>query len=351
MKFGLKSVTGQVEAVSFLRDAAKCVCLGQGQGHLLLTGPSGLGKTTLAEAFADDIGSTCFSVLASTCGGFVGLTQIMVRMQAKDVLFIDEIHELSKEDQLKLFLALEGKPFAIKDPKTKVERFITLPKVVFIGATTHRNHLLTAFANRFKFSIMLTSYTQEELTQIACDVACREHDLNLAATQSSFEVACLLARLCHGVPREIKSLLSLIMVRAISENGLSVRPQHITPRLVGDVLKRQHIDPLVGFDKESREYLAALETRTKGASSQTLANLINVEGATVEKKIEPYLLRPITMQYTRVSGGGQERVTSTGPFIEKQASGRVLTDLGREYVKCCRSAQAAGWFQGECLEY
>ncbi|MDG4813514.1 Holliday junction branch migration DNA helicase RuvB [Hydrogenovibrio sp. 3SP14C1] len=251
--------------------------------HVLLYGPPGLGKTTLSNIIAQEMGVT----LRQTSGPVIekpgDLAAILTRLEPHDVLFVDEIHRLSPIVEEVLYPAMEDFQIDIiigEGPAAQSVK-IDIPPFTLVGATTRAGLLTSPLRDRFGIVQRLEFYSIEELAQIVTRSA---HILGLAAEpDGAFEIA----RRSRGTPRIANRLLRRVRDYAqVKGNGV------ITAEIADLALNLLEVDPL-GLDKMDRRLLELLiqkfESRPVGIDSISAA--LGEERGTIEDVIEPFLVQ------------------------------------------------------------
>jgi holliday junction DNA helicase RuvB len=251
--------------------------------HVLLYGPPGLGKTTLANIIAKEMGGTLKITSGPAIERAGDLAAILTGLSDYDVLFIDEIHRLNRSIEEILYPAMEDYVLDIiigKGASAKSIR-LDLPKFTLIGATTRVGLLTAPLRDRFGVLCAMEFYTDEELKEIVIRSA---GILNCSINEdAAFEVA----RRSRGTPRIANRLLK--RVRDYSEvNGES----RITLERANLALELLEVDSL-GFDRTDNKILEAIIDNFKGGpvGVETLAYFIGEEISTIEDVYEPYLLQ------------------------------------------------------------
>ena len=275
---GQKAVREQLQ---LSMDAAKI--RGEQLDHVLLYGPPGLGKTTLSNIIAQEMGVT----LRQTSGPILekagDLAAILTRLEPHDVLFIDEIHRLSPIVEEVLYPAMEDFQIdiLIGDGPAAQSVKIDIPPFTLVGATTRAGLLTSPLRDRFGLVQRLEFYTDEELTQI---VTRSSHILGM---QSELTGAQEIARRSRGTPRIANRLLRRVRDFAqVRGNGI------ITADIADAALILLEVDAL-GLDKMDARYLENLIDKFAGGpvGIDSLATALGEERGTIEDVIEPFLVQ------------------------------------------------------------
>ncbi len=281
----LTDFIGQKELVENLKVALQAAKeRGEPLEHILFSGPPGLGKTTLANIVANEMGAriTITSGPAITRAG--DLIGILTNLERGDILFIDEIHRLSKVIEEFLYPAMENFKidFVIdKGPYAKTINF-NLKPFTLIGATTRTGLLASPLRDRFGMFYHLEFYEPEHLAQIVKTSALK---LNITIDEiSSLEIA----KRSRGTPRVTNRLLR--RVRDFAQVRLKEREIRLNGVL--EAMKVLRVDEL-GLDELDRRFLRVMEENYQGGpvGIESLAATLNEEPDTLEDVIEPYLLK------------------------------------------------------------
>ena len=327
----LEEFVGQAEARANLRvfiDSAKM--RGEAMDHTLFHGPPGLGKTTLAQIIARELGVGFRMTSGPVLARAGDLAAILTNLEPRDVLFIDEIHRLSPVVEEVLYPALED--FALdlvigEGPAARTVR-IDLQPFTLVGATTRLGLLTTPLRDRFGIPTRLQFYTEDELDLIVTRGA------RLLAIPADPDGTREIARRARGTPRIAGRLLRRVVDFVLVEGD-----GRLTQAIADWALTRLGVDHL-GLDGNDRRYLALLAENYGGGpvGVETIAAALSESRDAIEEVIEPYLLQQGLIQRTpRIAGRLLRRVVD---FVLVEGDGRLtqaiadwaLTRLGVDHL-------------------
>ena len=277
---------------------------GEALDHVLLVGPPGLGKTSLAFIVREELGVGIRTVAGPALERKGDIAAILTTLEARDVLFVDEIHRLNRAVEEILYPALEDFRLDIVVGQGPAARTLTLdlPPFTLVGATTRTGLLTTPLRDRFGMTFRLGYYEPAELALIV------RRSAGILGVEIVDEAAEEIAARARGTPRVANRILR--RVRDVAE----VRHEgSITLEIALEALELHEVDA-IGLERADRELLEAIAVKFGGGpvGLSTLAVALGEEQETIEDVYEPYLLQL--------------------GFIQRTPRGRVITDLGRAHI-------------------
>lgn len=267
--------------------------------HVLLSGPPGLGKTTLAAIIANEMNWPMVDLIGSTAGNPLGLSKKILELKKNTVLFIDEIHALRKPVQEVLYPVLEDNRLLFRRGMASAE--IPLPPMTVIGATTDLGKLAQPFIDRFQLQFELHFYEVDELMELGLQSA---YKLGIRAQFSLMEP---IAERARGTPRIMNQYLKWIRDFKLFENKETIDRAYVESVL----WKRLRIDRL-GLRPLDRNYLRVLAESQMPLGIEAIGSRLRQAPVTLENTVEPFLL------YSRL--------------IERIRNGRIITEEGRSHL-------------------
>lgn len=297
---------GQTEVKENMKifiEAAKM--RGESLDHVLLYGPPGLGKTTMAYIIANELGVNIKTASGPSIEKSGDLAAILSSLEPGDVLFIDEIHRMPRFIEEILYPAMEDFTLDIvigSEGQTRNIK-IDLPPFTLVGATTRAGDLTSPLRDRFGIVNKLEYYTDDELAGIV------KRTSKVLDMPIEDDAALELAKRARKTPRIANRLF-----KRVSDFALVLGNGHITLDITKDALKRLKVDDY-GLDSIDIEYLKSLIEKFNGGpvGIETIATSIGEEVSTIEDVVEPFLLQE--------------------GFIKRTKSGRVATEKSYDHLK------------------
>lgn len=302
----LDEYVGQSEIKENLRVFIKSALMREESlDHILLYGPPGLGKTTLAYIIANELGSNIKTASGPSIEKTGDLAAILSTLEEGDVLFIDEIHRIPRYIEEVLYPAMEDYYLDIIVGAEGSSRNIkiNLPHFTLVGATTRAGDLSSPLRDRFGIIAKLNYYTEEELYQII------KRTSKVLDTPITDDAARELASRSRGTPRIANRLFKRVRDFALVYSGGIINEE-----ILNSSLDRLKVDKS-GLDETDRILLTAIIERFNGGpvGLEALASSIGEESSTIEDVYEPYLLKE--------------------GYIKRTPRGRVVTDKTYDYLK------------------
>ena len=273
--------------------------------HILISGPAGLGKTSLAQVIAKELGKNIIITSAPILDKKGDIAGILSSLEEGEILFIDEIHRLNPSIEEILYSAMEDYSIDIvigKKTTAKTIR-INLAKFTIIGATTKVGMLTTPLISRFGIIIKMDFYSESELKEVI------KRSAKILGINITEEGALEIAKRSRGTPR-----IANILLKRVYDYSLYHNYTEINEKVSKEAFKFLGINEF-GLNKEDIKYLDLLVNRfsLKPVGLNTITSTLSEDKYTIEELIEPYLLRL--------------------GFIEKTPKGRVATKLATKFLK------------------
>lgn len=274
---------------------------GQPLAHVMLSGPPGLGKTTLALIIATEMEWKLLDLIGSTAGNPLGLSKKLLELKPKTMLFIDEIHALRSQVQEVLYPVLEDNRVLYRLGDSSAE--IDIPPLTVLGATTDVGKLAQPFIDRFQLQFELQFYYEDELTTIG-KLTCQRMGIEVPE-----ESLYTIAQRSRGTPRHMNNFLKWIRDFQIYK-GKTVND----PAFIEYVLwKNLRVDKL-GLRGLERNYLRVLRDHNDGpVGLEAIASRLRQAETTLENFVEPFLMY--------------------AGLVERMRNGRKLTEKGAQHLE------------------
>ncbi len=273
--------------------------------HTLFYGPPGLGKTTLSQIIAHEMGVGFKGTSGPIISKAGDLAAILTNLQPNDILFIDEIHRLHTSVEEVLYSAMEDYKLDIiigEGPAARTIK-IDLPKFTLVGATTRLGLLSNPLRDRFGIPLKLNFYTPEELQKIV------ERDCEILNISISSEASYEVAKRSRGTPR-----IAIRLLKRVRDFAIVAKKNEIDLEIVKLALERLNVDE-IGLDSSDIKYLKFIIENYDGGpvGIDTISAGLSEERDSIEDTIEPYLIQQ--------------------GFINKTPRGRVATQNAYKHLK------------------
>ncbi|MCX8028510.1 MAG: Holliday junction branch migration DNA helicase RuvB [Brevinematales bacterium] len=272
--------------------------------HVLISGPPGLGKTTLAKIIANELRTNFIYTVSNAFQKIGDLVAVLTNLQKGDVLFIDEIHRLKPAFEEVLYSAMEDYVVSVvigEGPGARSIK-INIPKFTLIGATTRTGLLTSPLISRFGIILRFDFYSYEDMVKI-CKRTSKILKLNI-----SEEGISEIARRSRGTPRILNRI-----IRRIRDFAVVEKVEHLDVEFTRKSLKKLEIDE-EGLDEIDRKILLTLIDKYQGGpvGLKTLSASIGEEEDTIEDVFEPFLIQK--------------------GFIKRTPKGRIATELAYKHL-------------------
>ena len=296
---------GQSELKKVLEISVKAALKrGEALDHLMLYGPPGLGKTTMALVIAEELGVKARVTSAPALERPRDIVGLLINMQPNELIFVDEIHRLNKISQELLYPAMEDKRLDLTVGKSTSSRMrsVEIPPFTLVGATTKPAALSSPMRDRFGITQRLDFYSDLDLEKIINRSASL---INLSITK---EASYQLAKRSRGTPRIANRLVRRVRDYADVYSSSSM----IDLNIINDALDLYRVDQR-GLDETDRSYIGLLVNQYKGGpvGLETLAAALGEDSTTLETVVEPYLMQI--------------------GFLHRTSRGRVVTPAAKKH--------------------
>ena len=266
--------------------------------HVLISGPSGTGKTTLAHIIGNELEKEVKVYSAPTIKKVDELVDILSSVDSGTVLFIDEVHRLNNKLSEALFLAMET--FTVNSNLEGIQEKLNLPHFTVIGATTNLGDMPEAMINRFQIKIALQPYNSNQMADII------KQSYAAMGVDIDNECAEMIAGTSRGVPRIANSHL-----RRVYDFALVLNDGIITKEIIEESFEVMGVNKY-GLNQMDVDYLSYLHKACKAVGVDSIAMALNTDKKTLENNVEPYLVQC--------------------GYIYKSPRGRMISEKGKEVL-------------------
>lgn len=266
--------------------------------HVLISGPSGTGKTTLAHIIGNELEKEVKVYSAPTIKKVDELVDILSSVDSGTVLFIDEVHRLNNKLSEALFLAMET--FTVNSNLEGIQETLNLPHFTVIGATTNLGDMPEAMINRFQIKIALQPYNSNQMADII------KQSYAAMGIDIDDECAEMIAGTSRGVPRIANSHL-----RRVYDFALVLNDGIITKEIIEESFEVMGVNKY-GLNQMDVDYLSCLHKACKAVGVDSIAMALNTDKKTLENNVEPYLVQC--------------------GYIYKSPRGRMISEKGKEVL-------------------
>lgn len=302
---------GQPEVIARFRVALEAAWNdGSRLPHMLFVGPPGVGKTELSHLAAREMGVTLHERLAQTLVTPGAVNALLLGANDKEIIFIDEVHELAPPIQTALYRAMEDRQVFVRGRDNQTFA-MPINDLSILAATTDEYSLLPPMRDRFKVILPFTFYDVESLAQIATQ---RAGMMGILLTE---DIAQEIAKRSRGTPRLVVRLIEACHRYARSKGDSQVTEDHFTA-----TLKLEGLDDL-GLGPDEQRYLRHLSQRQEPVRLTVLESALGIHRKTLQTVVEPFLLRV--------------------GLIERSERGRTITEQGLRHLNMlvnCDSVKA-----------
>ncbi len=276
--------------------------------HMLMVGPPGVGKTELAHLAAREMGVGIHERLAQTLMSPGAVNSLLLDAQEKEIVFIDEVHELQPLFQTTLYRAMEDRQVFVRGRDNKTMA-MPINDITVCAATTDMYSLLPPLRDRFKVILPFSFYDVDSLTEIAKQQASQ---MGIAITP---EIAQAIARRSRGTPR-----LSIRIIEACYRYARSKGDTEVTREHFDATIRLEGLDDL-GLGPDEQRYIRYLAKKQDPVRLTTLESALGIHRKTLQTVIEPFLVR--------------------ANLIERSDRGRSITEEGLRHLKLVESVGSA----------